>query len=138
MSVTSNRSAAPDRTSGPGALDPSAPSARASREAPLILTTEPPRPLRFSDQLAMWANLGISLFGPLTGALIERTGKIAAIEIDRDLAARLRERFPADRLALHEADALAAVARRVMEGAAALAVPLLAETGVGRSWAEAH
>jgi 16S rRNA (adenine1518-N6/adenine1519-N6)-dimethyltransferase len=43
----------------------------------------------------------------LTGALIERTGKIAAIEIDRDLAARLRERFPADRLALHEADALA-------------------------------
>ena len=43
----------------------------------------------------------------LTGALIERAGKIAAIEIDRDLAARLRERFPPDRLALHEADALA-------------------------------
>ena len=42
----------------------------------------------------------------LTGALIERAGKIAAIEIDRDLAARLRERFPPDRLALHEADAL--------------------------------
>ena len=43
----------------------------------------------------------------LTGALIERAGRIAAIEIDRDLAARLRQRFPADRLALHEADALA-------------------------------
>jgi 16S rRNA (adenine1518-N6/adenine1519-N6)-dimethyltransferase len=43
----------------------------------------------------------------LTGALIERAGSIAAIEIDRDLAARLRERFPSDRLALHEADALA-------------------------------
>ena len=43
----------------------------------------------------------------LTGALIERTGRIAAIEIDRDLAARLRERFTADRFALHEADALA-------------------------------
>src|SRR5690349_16484859 len=43
----------------------------------------------------------------LTGALIERAGRIAAIEIDRDLAARLRERFTADRLALHEADALA-------------------------------
>ena len=43
----------------------------------------------------------------LTGALIERAGRIAAVEIDRDLAARLRERFTSDRLALHEADALA-------------------------------
>ncbi|HSU44830.1 MAG TPA: 16S rRNA (adenine(1518)-N(6)/adenine(1519)-N(6))-dimethyltransferase RsmA [Casimicrobiaceae bacterium] len=43
----------------------------------------------------------------LTGALIERTGRIAAVEIDRDLAARLRERFTADRLVLREADALA-------------------------------
>ena len=42
-------------------------------EAPLTLTTEPPRPLRFGDQLAMWANLGISLFGPLTGALVVAT-----------------------------------------------------------------
>ena len=41
-----------------------------AREAPLTLTTDPPRPLRFTDQLAMWGNLGISLFGPLTGALI--------------------------------------------------------------------
>ena len=43
----------------------------------------------------------------LTGALITRAERIAAVEIDRDLAARLRERFPSDRLALHEADALA-------------------------------
>ena len=43
----------------------------------------------------------------LTGALIERAGRVSAIEIDRDLAARLRERFPPERLALHEADALA-------------------------------
>ena len=42
-------------------------------EAPIVLTTEPPRPLRFLDQFAMWANLGISLFGPLTGALIAAT-----------------------------------------------------------------
>jgi nucleobase:cation symporter-1, NCS1 family len=42
-------------------------------EAPLTLTTAPPRPLRFTDQLAMWANLGISLFGPLTGALVATT-----------------------------------------------------------------
>src|SRR5437764_12190056 len=46
---------------------------RASREAPLTLTTEPPRPLGFIDQLAMWANLGISLFGPITGALVVTT-----------------------------------------------------------------
>src|SRR5215217_6293404 len=44
-----------------------------AREAPLFLTTEPPRPLRFTDQLAMWGNLGISLFGPLTGALVATT-----------------------------------------------------------------
>jgi len=45
--------------------------------------------------------------GALTGALIERAGRISAVEIDRDLAARLRERYAADVLALHEADALA-------------------------------
>jgi nucleobase:cation symporter-1, NCS1 family len=48
-------------------------SERATREAPLTLTTKPPRPLGFGDQLALWGNLGISLFGPLTGALIATT-----------------------------------------------------------------
>jgi 16S rRNA (adenine1518-N6/adenine1519-N6)-dimethyltransferase len=43
----------------------------------------------------------------LTGALIERAGHVAAIEIDRDLASRLRERFSPGQLMLHEADALA-------------------------------
>ena len=39
-----------------------------------------------------------------------------------------------------EADApgLAGVARRVMESAATLSVPLVVETGTGRTWAEAH
>ena len=46
---------------------------RSRQEAPLTLTTEPPRPLGLLDQLAMWANLGISLFGPLTGALVLAT-----------------------------------------------------------------
>ena len=46
---------------------------RASREAPLTLTTDPPRTLGFVDQLAMWGNLGISLFGPITGALVATT-----------------------------------------------------------------
>ena len=43
----------------------------------------------------------------LTAHLVERAGHIAAVEIDRDLAARLRERFTDAQLALHEADALA-------------------------------
>ncbi len=42
----------------------------------------------------------------LTGSLIERAGHITAIEIDRDLAARLREQFEPNQLTLHETDAL--------------------------------
>jgi DNA polymerase-1 len=37
-----------------------------------------------------------------------------------------------------EAAALASLAQTVMEGAVTLSVPLLVETGIGRSWAEAH
>ena len=37
-----------------------------------------------------------------------------------------------------EAQALGALAREVMEGAANLSVPLVVETGVGHSWADAH
>ena len=44
--------------------------------------------------------------GVLTAPLIERAGHVATIEIDRDLAAALRERFDAQALALHEGDAL--------------------------------
>ena len=61
MSLTSNPTSTIERTE------------REAREAPLTLTTEPPRPLGFIDQLALWGNLGISLFGPLTGALIATT-----------------------------------------------------------------
>lgn len=42
----------------------------------------------------------------LTRSLIERAGRITAIEIDRDLGARLASQFPADRLTLYIADAL--------------------------------
>jgi 16S rRNA (adenine1518-N6/adenine1519-N6)-dimethyltransferase len=45
--------------------------------------------------------------GALTRSLVERAGHLTAIEIDRDLAARLRESFTPAQLALHEADALA-------------------------------
>ncbi|MCH9020739.1 MAG: DNA polymerase I, partial [Proteobacteria bacterium] len=37
-----------------------------------------------------------------------------------------------------EVDATAAVARRVMEGAAQLSVPLVVDTGAGATWADAH
>jgi len=43
----------------------------------------------------------------LTAPLIARAGHLTAVEIDRDLAARLRERFPAEQLTLIESDALA-------------------------------
>lgn len=42
----------------------------------------------------------------LTAPLLDQLDKLTAIEIDRDLAARLRQRFSADRLAVVEADAL--------------------------------
>ena len=63
-------------------------------EAPIVLTDSPPRPLRFFDQFAMWANLGISLFGPLTGALIAATTgsvwvAIAAIVLGCSIGAAL-------------------------------------------------
>lgn len=43
----------------------------------------------------------------LTRSLIERAGHISAVEIDRDLAARLATEFPPERLTLIVADALA-------------------------------
>ena len=42
----------------------------------------------------------------LTAALLERVSRLHAVEIDRDLAARLRRRWAPGRLELHEADAL--------------------------------
>jgi 16S rRNA (adenine1518-N6/adenine1519-N6)-dimethyltransferase len=44
--------------------------------------------------------------GALTRPLLERGGRLAVIEIDRDLAARFAADYPADRLTVHNADAL--------------------------------
>ncbi len=44
--------------------------------------------------------------GALTRPLLERAGKLEAIELDRDLAAGLAARFPPYRLTVHCADAL--------------------------------
>jgi 16S rRNA (adenine1518-N6/adenine1519-N6)-dimethyltransferase len=45
--------------------------------------------------------------GAITAGLLKRAGKLDAVELDRDLVARLRERFGAEaRLEIHQADAL--------------------------------
>jgi len=44
--------------------------------------------------------------GALTAPLIERAGKLEAVEVDRDLAAELAARFPPFKLTVHCADAL--------------------------------
>lgn len=44
--------------------------------------------------------------GALTAPLLERVRRLEVIEIDRDLAARLRTAYPVERLVVHEADAL--------------------------------
>ncbi len=44
--------------------------------------------------------------GALTGWLLQRTDSLDAVEIDRDLVARLRRRWPEPTLRVHEGDAL--------------------------------
>jgi 16S rRNA (adenine1518-N6/adenine1519-N6)-dimethyltransferase len=44
--------------------------------------------------------------GALTRPLLERCAPLHVVELDRDLAARLRTDFPPDQLVVHEADAL--------------------------------
>ncbi len=44
--------------------------------------------------------------GALTGPILEQAGRLIAVEIDRDLAAALRARYPEGRLAVHCVDAL--------------------------------
>lgn len=44
--------------------------------------------------------------GALTAPLLERVDHLHVIELDRDLSSRLRERYPEERLSVHQADAL--------------------------------
>ena len=44
--------------------------------------------------------------GALTAPLLERLDHLYVVEIDRDLIARLKERFPPERLTIHQGDAL--------------------------------
>ena len=45
--------------------------------------------------------------GALTRPLLDRVDRLHAVEIDRDIVARLRGEFPPERLQVHEADVLA-------------------------------
>ncbi|GHU26836.1 ribosomal RNA small subunit methyltransferase A [Betaproteobacteria bacterium] len=45
--------------------------------------------------------------GALTEPLLHKLDHLHVVEIDRDIVARLRQRFPADSLSIHEGDALA-------------------------------
>jgi 16S rRNA (adenine1518-N6/adenine1519-N6)-dimethyltransferase len=44
--------------------------------------------------------------GALTAPLLERVERLHVVEIDRDLIARLKDAWPAERLVIHEGDAL--------------------------------
>jgi len=44
--------------------------------------------------------------GALTAPLLERVPQLQVVELDRDLAARLRASYPPERLTVHEGDAL--------------------------------
>jgi nucleobase:cation symporter-1, NCS1 family len=106
-------------------------------EAPLTLTTEPPRPLSFVDQLAMWGNLGISLFGPLTGALVATTTgsvglAIAAIVVGCALGALL---LGASAMVGTTTGAPAMVALRGLVGRRGSVVPSLLNIAQNIGWA---
>jgi 16S rRNA (adenine1518-N6/adenine1519-N6)-dimethyltransferase len=45
--------------------------------------------------------------GAMTDPLVERLGHLHVVEIDRDLIARLKQRYNAEQLTIHEGDALA-------------------------------
>jgi 16S rRNA (adenine1518-N6/adenine1519-N6)-dimethyltransferase len=65
---------------------------------------------RIVDAVAPLPDDNLVEIGPgqaaLTRPIIERAGHLTAIEIDRDLAARLAAEFPPEQLTLHVADAL--------------------------------
>ena len=61
--------------------------------------------------------------GALTGALIEAAGRLHAIELDRDLASRLRTQYPdASSLQLYQADALRFDFCALQQGAALIRI----------------
>ncbi|WP_114392145.1 DNA polymerase I [Oleisolibacter albus] len=70
-------------------------------------------------------------------AMARLPGALTAAKLDARMLLQVHDELlfevPAD-----QAEETAALVRRVMEGSASLGVPLVAEAGTGRSWAEAH
>ncbi|HEX7388995.1 MAG TPA: DNA polymerase I, partial [Acidiphilium sp.] len=70
-------------------------------------------------------------------AMIRLPAAIAGSGLDAKLLLQVHDELlfeaPAD-----QAEAVAALARTVMEGAASLSVPLLVEAGIGANWSDAH
>ena len=58
----------------------------------------------------------------MTAPLVERLGHLHVVEIDRDLIARLRERFTAEQLTIHEGDALRFDFSRLLDAGQSLRV----------------
>lgn len=56
--------------SGPVLQETTTPAVGSRQEAPLVLDLDPPRPLGLLDQVTLWGNLGVSLFGPVTAAFV--------------------------------------------------------------------
>lgn len=56
--------------SGPVLQEATTPAVGSRQEAPLVLDLDPPRPLGLLDQVTLWGNLGVSLFGPVTAAFV--------------------------------------------------------------------
>ena len=65
---------------------------------------------RIVDAIAPRPGEAMLEIGPGPGALTERLARVVrplhVVEVDRELAAALRERYPADEVVVHEADAL--------------------------------
>ena len=65
---------------------------------------------RIVDELELQANDLVVEIGPglgaLTDYLLPKLNHLHVVELDRDLAKLLRERYPADKLTVHEGDAL--------------------------------
>jgi len=70
-------------------------------------------------------------------AMVKLPAALAAARLNARLLLQVHDELLFEAPAA-EAPALCALAKRVMEGAAALSIPLVVETGTGRSWGAAH
>ena len=91
----------------------------------------------FAERAAINAPIQGTAADVIKRAMIRLPERIREAGLDARMLLQVHDELvfeaPAD-----QAEAVAALAREVMEGAARLSVPLEVETGIGQSWAEAH